>query len=607
MKKMMSGIAGILLCAAAVWAQSSVDLPVAIDRASAGIVSVLPESGTTGVLFDSGSKNLSRYLSQEVEKKLKQKNVSLVVRDEKTLDSVERELSRQYSGYVSDDKMVELGNQLGASHLVFGTFEQIGGMMQLSVQAINVETCEILYTDSFIITKTQQVVELLGDDMKLVTAEDYLHAIASCNEKMNSIEREKNSRIGQQASRVRGIYNAQISEIRLQEKEPWENKAEYAARIDSAVAEVEKKQSSEIDSIEKENAIMYGNKMNQVKIQKEKLEKDLLNTTFVLQNDEVSVYLGAFNAEENPKNWPVTISANTKQISFSLKDKYVVNDSDVKTEYKAVEAARKEGLAGEIQYKLIKGNIKDTFDVYIVSARIYIKSSGKSILTKNINENAGRFDASKTVISSSKSSRSTRQNALAKETNTQKKNSIAAESGKESLSYSGAGERSGAESSAGSRKRPEWVSNMFSLGYFFIRNQDYSMKKGFSAGLLGSCWGAFYIDWLNFDMALGDDDDSAYWDLFANIGVNLRISKVFFPYIEAGAGYYNVKYSLHEYGDLVTAESSGLLASVAAGLDLKLSSHVKLMCEYNLKFLTDAPSVAADSMKVGLTFGNPCK
>ena len=91
----------------------------------------------------------------------------------------------QYSGAVDDDSMVGLGHRLGAQYLIYGSFEQYGGMLQLTIQATGVEGGEILYLKSYIITKTSQITDLFDDDMELLTAEDYLDAIARCQKKNN--------------------------------------------------------------------------------------------------------------------------------------------------------------------------------------------------------------------------------------------------------------------------------------------------------------------------------------------------------------------------------------------------------------------------------------
>lgn len=400
MKKYLLAVFGILFLAFSAYSQSAVDISQAIDTSSKEIASTLPVRSKVAVAtFFSDSKELSSYLSQEVVKKLAARgSLTLIERNEKNMSLVNAETEYQYSGSVSDDSMVEFGNRLGAQYLVYGSFDQLGGMLQFTVQVTNVETAEIPYMKSYSIAKTSQLTELLGDGWEMSTADDYLNAIARCQRKISAIEKDKNKAIQNQSARIFSIYQEQINSISSEEKNPWESKAEYDSRIKEAVNTVSKKRDTELGGIEKLVSTKYDNQLKQVEIQKDKIIKDLQNTSFSLTGQSVQVLLGAFDAEAKPKNWPVSIKSLDKQVSYIYSGKYVVNDADVRSEYQTVEQARKDGdFEGEITYRIIEGNTKSTFEVFIVSVRVLIKSSGSAIVNENINKAVGTLNANKNI------------------------------------------------------------------------------------------------------------------------------------------------------------------------------------------------------------------
>ena len=238
MKKIISlALVLFLGLESAIFAQSTVAISQAIDSSSKEIASVLPARSKVAVAtFFSDSKALSNYLSQEVVKKLMARgSLSMIERNEKNMSLVNAETEYQYSGSVSDDSMVEFGNRMGAQYLVYGAFDQLGGMLQFTIQVTNVETAEIPYIKSYSITKNAQLTELYGDSLEMNSAEDYLNAIARCQRKLSSIQKDKNKAIQNQSSRISSTYQEQINSITSEEKNPWESKDEYDSRIKEAV------------------------------------------------------------------------------------------------------------------------------------------------------------------------------------------------------------------------------------------------------------------------------------------------------------------------------------------------------------------------------------
>ncbi len=405
MKKLTIMIATFLLVGVTVFAQAQWDLSAAIDKSAKEISSQLPSKSRVAVIsFFSDSKELSNYISQEMVKKLTQQaTLTVLERNERNMSLIDAEQDYQYSGSVSDDSMVEIGAKKGAEYIVYGAFDQFGGMMSLTIQVTDVETAEIKYMTPYNITKTTQITDLLGDEVKLDRAGDYLEAIARCQRKVSSIEREKSKNIQNTNTKINAKYQEEINQIMAQEKDPWESTKEYNERIDKAVNEVVKKRDTELDGVEKSASIKYNDQLKQVEIQKNKLIQDMQSTTFTLGKDSVQVLFGAFDAEAKRKNWNVSIKSLDNLVSYSWTGPHYVNDADVKTEYKMIEAAKAANdLEGEINYRIIEGSSKEPFDIYIVSVKVIIQSTSSTIVNESINEVHGHPDVNR--IMSGKSS-----------------------------------------------------------------------------------------------------------------------------------------------------------------------------------------------------------
>lgn len=290
--------------------------------------------------------------------------------------------------------MVELGYRLGAKYLVYGSFEQFGGLMQLTLKTTNVESGEIPVIASYSISSSTKLTDLLGDERELNTAEDYLDMIARCQRKLTKIESDKNKEIQNITSNIYTKYQEEINKVKSIEKEPWEAQFEYDNKISSEVAIVEGKRDIELNGVESKVNIKYGNQYKMVELQMNKLVENLQNTSFVIKGDSVKVLLGTFKAEEKPKNWPVSIKSLDKLVNYTYNGKITVSDADVKTEYKTMENARaSNSLEGEIIYKILKGSSNLDYEIKVVSVRVYNSENGTTVVNETVNQMVGSVSA----------------------------------------------------------------------------------------------------------------------------------------------------------------------------------------------------------------------
>ena len=401
MKKLFLILSSLLFLSTGLFAQIATDLNVALSGSARDISNALPVKANVAVVqFFSDTEELSNYIASQMIKGISNAGLQKVLeRDPKKMALVDAEQGYQYSGAVSDSSMVEIGYKLGAQYLVYGTFDQLGGMYQLSIQATNVETAEILYYQSYTIQSSSTVTKLLGDKMELVNLSDFLEAIARCDRKISALEANKNSAVDNGSGAIMTKYAAEIQAVYQIEKEPWESTAEYDDKIKAKVNAIVKKRDGEISAVKSAATPKYDQQINAVEAQKQQILTDLKNTTFILKGASIQTFMGDFDAEAKPKNWPLSVKSLDKNVSYIYNGKYVANDADVKTEYKTVEDARKKkDLAGEIRYKVIQDTVNpSSFDVYIDSVRLSIASTGAVLVNENVKKVSGSIDAAKIV------------------------------------------------------------------------------------------------------------------------------------------------------------------------------------------------------------------
>ena len=402
-KKILIGI--LIGLTSVMFAQKTVSIESALDSAVSEIKMTVPSGVEIAVSrFSSDSQELSEWLAKETEARLiRTGKFKLLERNAKNLKIIDSEMDYQYSGNVDDSSMVELGYRLGAKYLVYGSFEQFGGLMQFTLKTTNVESGEIPVIASYSISSSTKLTDLLGDERELNTAEDYLDMIARCQRKLTSIESDKNKEIQNITSNIFTKYQEEINKVKSVEKEPWESQSEYDSKISKAVIEVEGKRDTELNGVESKVNIKYDNQYKMVELQMNKLVENLQNTSFVIKGDSVQVLLGSFNAEAKPKNWPVSIKSLDKLVNYTYNGKRTVSDADVKTEYMTMESARKNNsLEGEIIYKILKGSSNFDYEIKVVSVRVYNTENGATVVNETVNQMVGSVGANARLSSQTK-------------------------------------------------------------------------------------------------------------------------------------------------------------------------------------------------------------
>ena len=403
MKKIYTTLFILFFLTTSMFAQQSVNIDNALDTVVSEIKAKVPSGAEIAVAtIGADTKELSDYIAKELESRLiRTGKFKLLERNAQNLRIINAEMDYQYSGSVDDSSMVELGYRLGAKYLVYGSFEQFGGLMQLTIKATSVETGEIPVIASFSIASSAKITDLLGDQRALNTAQDYLDMIARCQQKLNSIENDKNKEIQNNTSNIYAKYQTQINEARAREKKPWESTAEHEEIIAKNISDLEIKRDTELSGVSKNVSIKYDNQYKMVELQMNKLTEDLQNTSFVLKGNSVQVLIGEFMYDEKPQHWPVAVRSLDKLINYTYNGKRTMSGVDRETEYNTIEAARKNGtLEGEITYKVESTDSKLRFNIRVVNVRVNDTRSYTTILNETVNQVVGSVNATAQLLGS---------------------------------------------------------------------------------------------------------------------------------------------------------------------------------------------------------------
>jgi hypothetical protein len=94
----------------------------------------------------------------------------LIVVDRQNLELIQQEMRFQLSGEVSDETAQEIGRKLGAQYIISGSMTSLGNMYRMRVQAISVETAQIMGMLNSNVAPDQTLTFLLNAASSVVSA-----------------------------------------------------------------------------------------------------------------------------------------------------------------------------------------------------------------------------------------------------------------------------------------------------------------------------------------------------------------------------------------------------------------------------------------------------
>ena len=601
----------VLLFTSFTFAQNSgnVELDLAISNSVRDIRTTIPAASVVAVYnFDSPSDTLSKYIANQMIQNISN-NTSLrvVERDSQNISLIDQRIEYSTSGNVSNNSIHQEAKKLGAKFTIYGSFEQYGSLLQLTVRATNVETGEIPVVCFYFIQKTKKLETLLGTSLVMESSSDYMNAIASCISKIENINAENNSEINNVKSRISSEYQVKINEAKSVEKSPWLSQGEHQANIDKEVNKIEKERdtkiSGEIESISIKYSELRNNVENEIVTLKRKLEIE----TFILRNDDVKLLMGEFIAADNmPKHWPYSIESMNENINYKYEGKCYISGTDEKTSYYAVEDVRTTtGFVGEIAYQVLVSDVENLFDVKILNVKI-LYPDGRPLRVENINKVIGQVSAvNKNIVTQKNTTKQTVVKTEATSVNT--RSTKTKTSNKEKIPTNDAR-----------------VNDILGVGFCTLSTVSNNMS-GVYANALSSTWGNFFVNWLNCIWAEGEFEYSYYDydyyndslisvdDYFETIAFLLGIDCGFtfklwklFPFIKGGLYYGEIEMPSYDSDSQYLNDdcAAGLFVKLGVGTDLKFNNYFKMFT--NLDMYVSSYDLIT-SFNIGLSVGKPAK
>ena len=544
----------------------SVDLDIAISNSVREIKTIIPAASVVAVYnFDSPSDKLSKYIANAMIQNISNNtSMRVVERDNQNESLVEQNISYSSSGNISDNSVYQNAKKLGAQFVIYGSFEQYGSLLQLTVRVTNVETGEIPIISFSFVQKTKKIENLLGSSLVLESSSDYMEAIASCISKLESIKADNKAEINNVKSKISSEYQSQINEVKSRPKDPWLNQSEHQTNIEKDVKKIETERDTKISGETESINIKYSELLNNVENEIITLKKKLEVETFILRNDDVKLLMGEFIAKDNvPKHWPYSIESMNENINYKYDGKCYISGTDTKTEYYAVENVRTTtGFIGEIAYQVLVSDVENSFDVKILNVKI-LYPDGRPLRVENIDKIITKISAVNKNIVTQKNTTKSKQNVVKNETRV--KNNTQTITAKEDKN---------------TKTKEARVQGIFGVGF---TSSSYGI--GISLNAFSSTWENMFIDWINLlyiypDTFLLGVDFGYFWQL-----------NKFFPYINGGIYY---EYAWEE-----------IWGKVGVGTDLKFSKCFKMFT--NLDIYMTLYGDFLFGFDIGISVGTPAK
>lgn len=555
----------------------SVDLDIAISNSVREIKTNIPAASVVAVYnFDSPSDKLSKYITNAMIQNISNNtSMRVVERDSQNESLVEQNISYASSGNISDNSVYQKAKKLGAQFVIYGSFEQYGSLLQLTVRVTNVETGEIPVVSFSFVQKTKKIENLLGSSLVLESSSDYMEAIASCISKLESIKADNKAEINNVKSKISSEYQSQINEVKSRQKAAWLSQAEHQANISKDVKKIETERDTKISGETESINIKYSELLNNVENEINTLKKKLEVETFILRNNDVKLLFGTFDAESTPKHWKYSIESINENINYKYEGMYAPLATDIKTEYETVENVRNStGFVGEIAYQVLASEVENSFDIKILNVKI-LYPDGSTLKTENINEIIGELSAANKNIVTTQNTTKSKQNVI--KTETRVKNNTQTITTKENKN---------------TKTKEARVQGIFGAGF-----TSSTHGIGISLNAFSSTWENMFIDWINLSYISSDYADAFL--LGVDFGYFWQLNK-FFPYINGGIYYgFLSEYYYDGYS------YDGIWGKVGVGADLKFGKYFKMFTNLDVYM-----SLAGDFLfgfDIGMSVGTPAK
>lgn len=313
--------------------------------------------------FSTETFNLSKYISGEIEKLLvKEDKQNVLVRSKSDMVTLNEEIDYQLSGEVDDNEIVHVGHQLGAEYLVTGAVSKIANEYSFAIKVFEVSTAKIKISESIKLQLDKKLQELLKQEGKLSSPDDYFTRIKFYKKQLITIEQRRKTEEVQREKDLRtaNIKAIQIIDNRNPDERKWIKytleKFEEIKKEDKQ--KEEKKLKTDLDNLRIEMDATYDAQKKEILNKINELETTLNVETF--DYGSLDVVMGKWDRQK--QCWIADVSSGSESSmefneSFSI---VIRKGEDIDTKIDKIEKAREDGgftAKVEVKIKSIEADV----------------------------------------------------------------------------------------------------------------------------------------------------------------------------------------------------------------------------------------------------------
>lgn len=337
------------------------------------------------VVSNTETDEMGEYLATQFEKELKKsKNIQLLARSKTAQAARKAEIDYQYSGFVSDEDMVVIGQEQGAKYVVSVSFQQIDKKNLLTVRTIDVASSEIkVGPQVYSITASKQLDQLLKNTKELNTLSEFLDEIEKWKLQKRKTEQQRDEEILNSQGAIRSEYGDKIAEAN-QKQYPKNKSDEYIKKDrEERIRYLENERNKKLADAQKTVTERYAAAIENFERKKENVIEAVLSREFRLRGQEqIFITVGEFQRNSKPQYFPITFDSQDPNIQF--KESYripVKQDDDL--DFNRIDEPREKGdVLGQLIFKLERIKGTDEFYVRVSKVSLIRKSTGAELFAE---------------------------------------------------------------------------------------------------------------------------------------------------------------------------------------------------------------------------------
>ena len=477
--------------------KSGVEISAAVTDAAVAMARQMEAGKIAAVTrFSSDTKELSEWLENETFRALSKNSVRLVERNGNNMRIVDSELNFQYSGAVSEATIAAYGQKLGARYIVYGNFEQFGGIKVLEFRMTDVESFEVLVAKTYEIASSKLLTELLGSEAELLSIDDYIVAINNLENKKAAVEKDLASDRERTENRIRAEYQKRIDDVTTQitqDNDGFLSPSALKGEIINATKPLEDERDLLIDPVAENSRTKFADQLSMISNNRATIVKKMQGDTFVIGAESLTVNMDKRVGDRN-SYFTLNMNSTDRHVKFTLND--TINPTD-KEMFKKIRVALEEtkSIKGEVEYKVRQSGGPDSvsFDVVIVSARLYDGISGDTFYKKT-NFSATEADGGTINMTAQKTGTATKRNSSSNTKSSSAKSAASTNNAKKSdnvaVSYAKSDDSKTTKKSKSPNEEKRRYFDIALDGTFWIENYEQ--------------YDSYYDEWNNYSTPNGD-------------------------------------------------------------------------------------------------------